>query len=110
MHGWNRLSEQGFYKDLKGALPFLKKGGKYILGPINQRLYFSGYNSEFNAKALTIALQTLKEDGLIEYEFRKGDKNGNGGEDGFFEERNWDPNIEVLHDNESACSLIITKK
>lgn len=73
MHGWNHLEEDSFYDDLSLALNYVKVGGKYILGPINQYLYFSGYSGGFDSEGLTSALKRMKEQGLIEYEFIKKD-------------------------------------
>lgn len=74
MHGWNALDEKGFRLDLEASLPYLKLHGKYILGPINQRVYFGGYDQGFDADGLTRALQSLQAEGRIKYHFVKGNK------------------------------------
>lgn len=116
MHGWNDLDEAGFRKDLTTALPYLKLHGKYILGPVNQHVYFGG-QSNFKADELTKVLQDLKAQGVIEYKFVKGLRSDNGGGGSNFdayddeEERKagWDSDDQVLHQDEAAHSLVITR-
>lgn len=112
MHAWNHLDKNGFYKDIDASLPFLKQGGKYILGPINQHVYFGGYGNDFDCEGLTNALQKLKREGKIEYTFIKGRHEQHGGYDTFdnYEEEEFSEDPEILLPNESAKSLIITRK
>lgn len=115
MHGWNELGYEGFKKDIAPALQYLKIGGKYILGPINQVVYFGSSYSDFNSQALTDVLKELKNDGLIEYKFVKGVKNSNDTMGGYGEYNEYDPtagwskNDQELLANESASSLVITR-
>lgn len=112
MHAWNHLGEEGFYKDIYAALPFLKPGGKYILGPVNQHAYFGGYGTDFDCEGLTIALQKMKHEGKIEYSFVKGRRERREAYDTLddHEEEEFSKDPEVLLQGESAKSLIITKK
>lgn len=111
MHGWNHLSQENFQKDIEAALPYLKIGGKYILGPVNQSVYFGHANDGFDADALTAVLQELKSRGDIEYEFVKGTRDYSyGSDDDYYEEGiEFDPDNQVLHYNEAAASLVITR-
>lgn len=114
MHGWNNLGEEDFDKDIRGAIPFLTIGGKYILGPINQSVYFGHQNDGFDAAALTKVLKILKKQGVIDYEFRKGQRDYSGRDgnyDVYYEkdEIKYDQDNQVLHENESAHSLVITR-
>jgi hypothetical protein len=113
MHGFNRLKEDGFRDEILASLPFLKTGGKYILGPINQYVYFRGYADDFDAEGLSRALAKLKAEGKIDYTFVKGMKerydDGEAYRDEPPDQSDWDPDPSVLHDHESARSLMITK-
>jgi len=111
MHGWNYLDEAGFYHDIESSLPFLKIGGKYILGPVNQSVYFRGHNDmDFDAQALTRALKKMEQEGHITYEFVKQDPDDRNPDFGYSEksEEN-DPDVHVLHNDEAARSLVITR-
>ncbi|MFH2062592.1 MAG: hypothetical protein ABIJ46_00350 [bacterium] len=105
MHGWNSLDQKGFRDDLEAALPFLKVGGKYILGPINQRVYFGGVDEGFDANGLTQVLKTMHGEGKIDYRFVKGQRQY---EDSWREEPEYGPEDELLP-GESAASLVITR-
>jgi hypothetical protein len=114
MHGWNAMREEDFFRETKAALAFLKPGGKYILGPINQYVYFFGRSSagEFDAEGLTRALERLQKEGVLDYEFHKGQREpfaDSGYGDDAEEAIEYDPNPRVLHDTESAYSLVITR-
>lgn len=106
MHGWNYLDRAGFEKDITAALPFVKVGGKYILGPINQAVYFHKPGDDFNAEALNEVLSNLKDQGLIDYIFVKGTRNHG---DGDRDEEFFSENPYILEQNESAHSLVITR-
>lgn len=114
MHGWNHLGEAGFRKDIEQALPSLKVGGKYILGPINQYVYFGGVDDHFDAEGLTRALQALKDEGVIDFEFRKGVREYDApqGYDGGADDTGalMDENPALLRNGESAHSLVITRR
>ncbi len=109
MHGWNSCGEDDFQRDIETALPFLKQNGKYILGPINQRVYFGGIDEGFDADALTRALTRLRDDGKITFEFKKGRREYDDRE---FDEEDvvFSPETDVLLSGESAHSLVITRK
>jgi len=116
MHGWNRLNREDFMKDISSSIPFLEVGGKYILGPINQSVYFGYSNDGFDAEALSSVLEELKGEGIISYEFHKGKKESkNTGfmddnyEDVDEEEHQKINNNQILNDDESAHSLVITR-
>jgi len=111
MHGWNHLNEEGFYQNLEASLPFVKPGGKYILGPVNQSIYFSGIEGGFDTQGLTKALERLRDEGKIDYVFMKGKReyvNEYGPED-IPAEVEYGPK-NVLLPGESAHSLTITRK
>ncbi|MBU0660564.1 hypothetical protein KKG22_00110 [Patescibacteria group bacterium] len=107
MHGWNDLNKDGFYRDIRDSIDYVKVGGKYILGPINQRVYFGGSKEAgyFDADGLTAALEELAHAGIISYYFQKG---ANENRDNI-DMSDWDSDDQVLHDNESAASLVITR-
>jgi hypothetical protein len=113
MHGWNSMNETGFRRDIEAALPYLKIGGKYILGPINQEIYFGNPLSNFDAVGLTHALQSLREAGKIDYSFKKGQRDYRSSKwDGVPEDAlvdQWSPDPTELLENESAASLTITR-
>lgn len=110
MHGWNHMNYEGFKKDLVPALDYLKIGGKYILGPINQLVYFSGGYSDFKCQDLTQVLRELKEAGSIEYEFKKGRRDRVSDLDDYHEDAQaWSKNNQELLLDESAHSLVITR-
>ncbi|MDD3887539.1 MAG: hypothetical protein PHN19_02075 [Patescibacteria group bacterium] len=113
MHGWNRMDRNGFSKDITKAINFLTVGGKYILGPVNQYIYFGGQNQGFDSNGLTEALKSLRAEGLIEYEFRKGKRNYSTSYD-LIEQDEEDENLGSYNDDElgpdeAAHSLIITR-
>ncbi|MBU0614007.1 hypothetical protein KJ766_01835 [Patescibacteria group bacterium] len=112
MHEGEHLSESQFRGDVEAALPFLKIGGKYIIGPINKAIYFGGTESYFDCEGLTRALQSLADEGKIEFEFRKGvsrniQSDFNGTEDTLINEL--ESNTQKLSHNESASCVIITR-
>lgn len=112
MHGWNRMREPEFKKEIELSLPYLKpNGGKYILGPVNQYVYFGGGYSDFDADGLTRVLQQLASEGKITYEFHKGVREYHNANDEYEDNGTdqWDPNPAVLHNGESAHSLVITR-
>lgn len=113
MHGWNSLNRDGFYDDIHASLPFLTRGGKYILGPINQHAYFSQYpNYDFDTDGLMSALRDLESQGLITFEFRKGFAERRGGYDEYEQSDSDRLKVDeptVLYPDEAAKSLIITK-
>ncbi|MBP7992626.1 MAG: hypothetical protein KAZ30_03135 [Candidatus Magasanikbacteria bacterium] len=110
MHGWNHMDYEGFKKDLVPALNYLKIGGKYILGPINQQVYFGGGYSDFKCRDLTHVLKELKESGIIEYEFKKGTRNHAGEFDEYEDDaKDWSKDSQDLLPDESAHSLVITR-
>jgi hypothetical protein len=113
MHGWNALDKAGFQSDIETSLQYLKIGGKYILGPINQRVYFTGYNDGFDCDGLAQALHTLQQRGLIRYYFVKGRKHRE--HDGYDDrvdygtDQDVGANNQVLQPSESAHSLVIER-
>lgn len=113
MHGWNSLDEEGFRTDIIKSLPYLKLGGKYILGPVNQSVYFGKPPSGFDALALSKVLIDLKAQGIIDYEFRKGSREYNDREYYLDENERIDTGIEddpnILRDDQAAHSLVITR-
>ena len=113
MHGWNHTRETEFQSEIELALTFLKVGGKYILGTINQHVFYGGVDEGFDADGLTRALETLEEKGLIDYSFKKGVRpdisipfDDQVGED---DAPSVDSDVRVLHRGESAHSLVITR-
>lgn len=104
MHGWNYYGELGFQRDFEAALLYLKPNGQYILGPINQRVYFGG-EEEFDAEGLTRALTRMREEGKITFYFKKGRRQYDDNES----DVPFSPEIDVLLPGESAYSLVITK-
>ena len=110
MHGWNAMNESEFRHDIESAIPFLNIGGKYILGPVNQHVYFGGYSSDFDASGLTAALQSLEKEGRISYYFVVGQRQGYN-EFGSIDRQSDKPQTTSTHlsTNESATSLVITR-
>ncbi len=117
MHGWNHLNEQGFYDELTASIQYLRDGGKYILGPINQYTYFSGIpDATFDAEGFNRALERLAAEGTITYEFHHGRREYDQEFDTFpykdEEEEiadDADGRPRLLHNGESAHCLVITK-
>ncbi|GEM_PF-2684842 len=113
MHGWNYLNRDEFEKEITASLSFLKVGGKYILGPINQSVYYGKPNDTFDANALVSALHALANKGLISFEFKKGKSEhhtDNPWSDVYEEDSVvYNPDNQLLLPNESAHSLIITR-
>ena len=116
MHGWNRLDATGFLHDIEQSLPFLKTGGKYILGPIDQATYFTGTNRGFDTDGLMEALRQLRADGKIEFQFQvfvaSEDDNVEIEDGQSLAARDFSmiETREVLQLGEAAASLVITKR
>lgn len=111
MHGWNNMEASGFQRDIEMAIEYLKVGGKYILGPINQEVYFGRPDSDFDAEGLTQVLQSLASEGKVSYRFIKGKKEEGHAHAEFRKDgsEQWDQDNQVLRTNESAKSLVITR-
>lgn len=111
MHGWNHLSEPGFYEDISTAIDYLKLGGKYILGPVNQYVHFGGYESDFDSKGLCEALEKLAAEGKITFEFHgKSEMKGYKNDDEDSEvDMAAEDSMQMLRVNQSAASLVITR-
>ncbi len=120
MHGWNSLDEKGFKEDIEKGISFLKVGGEYILGPINQYVHFGSVGREFDSEALNKALQKLKQQGMIDYYYvkkvnenpiiRRNYNSDKEEEDDIEIKEEKDGDItDVLKEYESAYSLVITR-
>lgn len=109
MHGWNNLDYDGFKNDFVQALKYLKVGGKYILGPINQDVYFGRPESRLDVTALMSALDHLKKDDRIDFYFMKAVP-AEESTDMEYAPRFEDPvKAEKLQEGEAAHSLVITR-
>ncbi|OGL89267.1 hypothetical protein A3I45_04885 [Candidatus Uhrbacteria bacterium RIFCSPLOWO2_02_FULL_53_10] len=112
MHGWNHMNESDFRAEFEKSLSYLTVGGRYILGPINQHVYFGGVDEGFDARGLMRALESLKQEGKIDFSFQKGVRPEvmHGWYDGPIEdgpETEDDPT--VLYNGEAAHSLVMTR-
>ncbi len=110
MHGWNRLNQEGFRKNIEDALVFLNDGGKYILGPVNQEVYFGHPQGIFDCEGLTRALQELRKEGKIDFSFVKGVREYGGWSDDTEKDVEFSSEVDVLASGEAAKSLIITRR
>jgi len=114
MHEGEFLGQEGFSRNIECALPYLKIGGKYIIGPINKNAYFGGYGDGFDNEGLNRALIAFKEQGIISYKFQKGERTYINSLDDVYEEdernKKYEQGNELeLGEGEAAHSLVITR-
>lgn len=106
-HVWDSFhAPEEFYDNIKGALTYLKKGGKYILSPVNYSQYRALHHRDemtderygFPGAALHEALARLKKEGTIkDFLFRTRDENEDSTSTTAFDNGDW------------ASSLVIEK-